>query len=313
MAKLDFKEIPPADKASGQQDAFELFARDTLVVLGFTILLHPSRGADGGKDLIAEECRVGPLSQTKIKWLVSCKHFAHSGNSVKPDDERNVLERVEAAQCNGFLGFYSTLPSTGLTNLIGKAKNIEVCLLDHERIEQQLLDSKGHEVIERYFPLSHRKFKPQPAKLYSPGQPICCEDCGKDLFEPPSGIWVLWHIQDKNKYSRCVDMHFTCKGDCDRRVEQGIRMRHSAMGFLYDGWDDIPDMLLPTVFISKVMALINGLAKGDRYEPEAINKMKHLLLTVFPHVSRNLTTDEEETLNRLQQIPSYLGGMGYDG
>lgn len=114
MARLDFKEIPPADKASGRQDAFELFARDALEVLGFTILLYPFRGPDGGKDLVIEEHRVGPLSDTRFKWLVSCKHLAHSGNSVTPDLERNVIERVKSAGCHGFLGFYSTPAVDGI-------------------------------------------------------------------------------------------------------------------------------------------------------------------------------------------------------
>jgi len=245
MAKLDFKEIPPADKASGRQDAFELFARDALEVIGFTILLAPSRGADGGKDLIVEEHRVGPLSDTRFKWLVSCKHLAHSGSSVKPDLERNVTERVKSAGCHGFLGFYSTLPSTGLRSLIGSLPDIDVKLLDHEEIERRLLEtSKGRHLIQRFFPASYDKLKPEPARLYTQERLICCENCGKDLFDPPSGVWVLWHTdsEEGKDADHFVDMHFACKGTCDRKVERQVRMRHSAKGFIYDGWDDIPDM-----------------------------------------------------------------------
>jgi hypothetical protein len=315
MAKLDFKEIPPADKASGRQDAFELFARDALEAIGFTILLDPSRGADGGKDLIVEEHRVGPLSDTRFKWLVSCKHMANSGSSVTPDLERNVTERVRSAGCHGFLGFYSTLPSTGLRSLIGSLPDLDVKLLDHEQIERRLLETaKGRYVIQRFFPASYNRLKPEPAQLYTPAQPIRCENCGKDLFDPPSGIWVLWHAdsEEEKEADQFVDMHFACKGACNKKVEREVRMRHSARGFIYEGWDDIPDMLVPTVFIKKVMAFINGFAQGETYEPEALDKVKRLLLAAFPHVSRNLTPDEQQTLERLQRIPSYLGGMGND-
>jgi hypothetical protein len=315
MAKLDFKEIPPADKASGRQDAFELFAREALEAIGFTILLDPSRGADGGKDLVVEEHRVGPLSDTRYKWLVSCKHLAHSGSSVTPDLERNVIERVKSAGCHGFLGFYSTLPSTGLRNLIGSLQDIEVKLLDHEQIERRLLEtSKGRQLIRRFFPTSYNRLKPEPAKLFTEAQPILCENCGKDLFEPPSGIWVLWNTdsEDGKHAGHFVDMHFACKGSCDRKVEQQVRARHSAKGFINDGWDDIPDMLVPTVFITKVMALINGFAQGATYEPHALEKLKGLLLAAFPHVSRILTPEDQQTIQRLQRIPSYLGGMGYE-
>lgn len=61
------------------------------------------RGADLGKDLVVEEARFGVLGESVVRWLVSCKHFAHSGRAVSPDDERNIRERVEAHKCHGFL------------------------------------------------------------------------------------------------------------------------------------------------------------------------------------------------------------------
>ena len=54
MPCIDFREIPEAHVASGNQDSFELFARDFLTeILNFKILSEPSRGADGGKDILA--------------------------------------------------------------------------------------------------------------------------------------------------------------------------------------------------------------------------------------------------------------------
>lgn len=84
MPVLDFKEIPEAHKATGLQDTFELFSRDFLAFLGYKIISDPDRGADGGVDIIAEEKRTGVGGETIIRWLVSCKHKAHSGNSVNP-------------------------------------------------------------------------------------------------------------------------------------------------------------------------------------------------------------------------------------
>ena len=128
--------------------------------------------------------------------------------------------------------------------------------------------------------------------------------------------WVLWtaHSSGENdeRDERYVDVHFACKGRCDRILESKMRLRHKALGFIYDGWDDIPDLGIPTVFITKVMALLNGLARGDRYEPAAFDKVKHLLLATFPLVSRHLNDTDRRELARLRSIPSYLGGMGYD-
>lgn len=317
MALLDFTEIPDAGKATGKQDTFELFAREVLDLLGFRILQGPARGPDVGKDLIVEETRVGLIDATRVRWLVSCKHFAFSGKSVRPDDEQNVLERVNAAGCQGFIGFYSTLPSSGLSELLHRQSAVAIKFFDREEIERYLLSSpEGRSITERYFPASSKNLR-LPADVFSDSVPLTCEYCGKDLLDPPSGIWVLWHADkqsdDGSHAERYVDLHFACKGHCDQIVQQQVRSKHVMLDFIHDGWDDIPDMTVPTIYIKKVMAFLNGLAAGDDYEPEAFEKLKHLLLAMFPLVARHMNPNDEKTLRRLQRIPSYLGGMGYDG
>lgn len=314
MALLDFCEIPEAGKATGKQDSFELFAREVLEAMGFSILQGPARGADGGKDIIVEETRPGLLGTTRLKWLVSCKHFAFSGKSVRPEDEKNIFERVSAAKCQGFIGFYSTLASSGLSELLIQQTQIQSKLFDHEEIERHLISSPaGPQLIKRYFPVSAAKLKHSPPELFEDPIPIECDSCGKDLLNPPSGIWVLWWQRDEDrKTEHYVDAHFACKGECDRLIASEIRTRHFP-DRVCDRWDDIPDIAIPTVFITKVMGFLNGLVSGrDRYEPEAIDKVKSLLLATFPLVSRHLNDEDEETLKHLRRIPSYMGGMGYD-
>ena len=153
MPVLDFKEIPKAHEGSGLQDTFELFARDFLMYCGYEIAENPSRGADGGKDLLVIESRIGISGITNIKWLVSCKHKAHSGASVSPDDESNIRDRLEMHGCTGFIGFYSTLPSSGLADALNKLKEkFEVQTFDRERIEGKLLENiNGISLAKRYF------------------------------------------------------------------------------------------------------------------------------------------------------------------
>lgn len=49
MAIIDFKEIPQANIANGEQDCFELFAREFFDALGFSVIEDPDRGQDGGR------------------------------------------------------------------------------------------------------------------------------------------------------------------------------------------------------------------------------------------------------------------------
>jgi hypothetical protein len=114
---LNFKEIPQANLGNGQQDTFEFFSRDFLGIFGYEIIQNPDRWVDGKKDLIIHETRKGLTGETKIKWLVSCKHHAHSGKSVSDMDEPNILDRITVHNCDGFIGFYSIIPSTSLRQI----------------------------------------------------------------------------------------------------------------------------------------------------------------------------------------------------
>ena len=154
MPILDFKEIPVAT-GGATRDQFELFAREFLDSIGFKIVTGPDRGADAGRDLVVEEIRAGVAGETRVRWLVSCKHKAHSGDSVTPDDERDIHDRVRTHNCTGFLAFYSTVPSSGLaTKLNARDPAFEVLVYDQEKIERELLTPRGC-LLQKDFFLNH--------------------------------------------------------------------------------------------------------------------------------------------------------------
>lgn len=153
---LDFKEIPQANKGGGLQDTFELFSRDFLELLNYKILEEPDRGADNKKDMIVEETLKGIGARVKKeRWLVSCKHYAHSGRGVKDTDEPDISDRLQANNCVGFIGMYSTVPTTSLTNKLKSLNDrFEFIIFDREKIERELLDNLSNNLFVRYFPKS---------------------------------------------------------------------------------------------------------------------------------------------------------------
>ncbi|NOQ77594.1 MAG: hypothetical protein GQ475_07405 [Methylococcaceae bacterium] len=317
MPVLNFKEIPEAHKASGLQDTFELFARDFLLFMGYKIIVDPDRGADGGVDLIVDESRTGVGGETNIRWLVSCKHKAFSGNSVSPTDDANIRDRVETHNCDGFIGFYSTLASSGLsTNLEGMKSKFEYQVFDKEKIESQLIHSaKGLEIAERYFPISLSEWKtenPQPAYIFSEKPSLKCKVCKKELLEQDdNGVITLWQRirKDYEKEPEYFELVFwTCRGHCDDVLSKHIRSKNLN---LIDGWEDISDVMMPIIFIKWVMSILNEQRNGVIYSDEAFKNIKDFMLQVFPYVSRHLTEKEKEKVKSLGMIPSYLGGLGY--
>lgn len=70
MPQLDFKEIAQGNISNGEQDSFELFAREFMELLGYEVLSGPDRGSDLGRDIIVQEARTG-ISGSVLKTL--CK------------------------------------------------------------------------------------------------------------------------------------------------------------------------------------------------------------------------------------------------
>lgn len=304
---LDFKEIPEANKGTGLQDTFELFTRDFLSFLGYRIVQDPDRGADGKKDLIVDEVIKSITSEYTIRWLVSCKHYAHSGNAVKDSDEINISERLKQHHCDGFMGVYSTLAATSLSGMLqGQEHHI---IFDHEKIESFLLDSlDGHRIACRYFPNSFRQYQlenPTPAKIFDEESELICDFCGKNLLlESGRGNYVLLKgktSEDKNYSKQFKGVYFACKGDCDYKLEHIYREK----GLHFYGWESIDDLCNPYVWLKKMMAFINGIQHHQNMDEDTFEKMKKLFINTYPYVARHLTQKEKQRVRDLLSIPHF--------
>ncbi|TYP72320.1 hypothetical protein BCL69_11061, partial [Nitrosomonas communis] len=154
---------------------------------------------------------------------------------------------------------------------------------------------------------------PQPAKIFSNKPSLKCKVCEKELLDQEDkGVITLWHRirHDYNKEPQKFEHVFwTCRGRCDDVLSQHIRSQTTN---LIDGWEDISDVMMPTIFIKWVMSIMNEKRDGVIYSDEDFNSLKEFLLQVFPYISRHLTTNEDKRVKSLIMIPASLGGMGYD-
>lgn len=296
---IDFKEIPQANRATGEQDKFELFAREFLAYMEYNIVEDPSRGADGGKDFVVEEqLKLNGGGMQTIRWLVSCKHNAHSGNSVTDRDEQNVSDRVLQHKCDGFIGFYSTLPSTALSNRLHGIGKVNI--YDSEKIERYIIDGgnnpKALSLFMRFFPNSWQKYLTlsQPAQaqpIFSPN--IVCDCCKKDLFaNPGSSIYVM--VRDKN--DRIIDVRYLTKGECDELSSKQLR----ANGYT-DYWGEFCDLLNPQTWRVEWKRFAHEVQQG-KYSDEGFRRMLNLLEQTYALVARKPTVQEQERYQTLKEF-----------
>lgn len=292
---LDFKEIPSGNASTGLQDSFELFAREFFEIMGYEILIEPNRGADGKMDLIIRETRRGISGNTKLKWLVSCKHFAISGKSVRDTDEPDISDRIRKFKCDGFIGFYSTIPSASLSSkIVGLKKNHEILIYDRSKIEKKLLSSlPGRTIAARYFPKSgnaHIRNNPRPVKLFKQKYPIKCDHCGNDLLGKKQGIWVGLTSKRKDKDKKKSQTHnayFSCKGECDFYLKNYYHKK----GYSDYGWLDINRFKTPIGFLTELIEYIDRLEYLELHQP-AQEKIKVLFKATFPYITRELSDNE---------------------
>lgn len=299
MELVDFKEI----REGG--DEWEAFSRDFLVALGFAVETPPGRGADGGRDLLIVEHLSGTLNKYPFRWLVSCKHRAHSGKSVTEGDEPNILERLASFRADGFVGVYSTLPSSGLVErlraLSGEGKIRDYKLLDARLIENHLVRLGYSELLLRYFPESYRRLKPLH-KVVNEYLPLECHVCGKDLLvdlHSDRGIVVIARPLSKGKDPHIEHVYWVCKGDCDDELKDALWARE-----LVTGWEDLSDLSIPAWYLRWIFAGLNRIRDGkDIYTDEAFTQWKNLVMALAQRVLREMTEEEKARVGRMLSFP----------
>lgn len=301
---IDFTEI------KSDTDDWELFARDFLRELGLTIESPPDRGADQGKDMLALEAAEGPIHKEPFRWLVSCKHNAASGKSVSDQrDELNLLERVRAFAADGFLGFYSTIASSGLNTRLrdlrekGEIRDYEI--FDHRRIETELLRIGLSPTLWRYFPNSAAQIRPLH-DMFDEYLPIRCDLCDRDLLQALyrneySGLVGRIDVYDDETGEVHVeDVYFACKGACDKTLQERYRSRYKTTC----PWKDLSDLVIPAELLRWIIATLNQVHDSRYiYSDLAFQKEKTLIMALSQKVFREMTEIERERIAALAMLP----------
>nr|WP_314545722.1 hypothetical protein [uncultured Massilia sp.] len=179
---------------------WEFFAGDFLSCIGYQILRGPSRGPDGGRDLL--------VYGNGKTFLVSCKYKLVANKAVGTEDEESIVERLMQNDANGFIGFYSTLISTPLDNRFeGLRRNgIECIVFDGNNISDYLPNIPSF-ILQKYgLPNDVRFVMNVSLQDY---QELPCKCCGKDILNDTYIAWSLAAIVEEG--NGCVSYFYGCK------------------------------------------------------------------------------------------------------
>lgn len=172
---LNFKELAK-DGTDLERLTREIFSRE-----GFEV--HwTGKGPDGGRDLIVIEKVQGPLSKFRRKWLVQCKHNAHSGKSIGKDEANSLITDCERIKAQGYLMVCTTSLSSGLIQAYEELKeqrNMFIDYWDEVRLEDRLLKPTNFQLINQFFPISSKSVG---WKIYNTNSPSFWASHYKDSF-----------------------------------------------------------------------------------------------------------------------------------
>lgn len=131
--------------------------------------------------MLVSEQLGGLLHRQRFKWLVICKHYAHRKKSIGTDTETDILDRLYQHGADGFLGFYSTVPSqallTRLRSLEAEQKINAYTIFDHRALEGHFISTGLSHIAFQYFPQSYADLRPIQ-QLFDEEPDVICECCG---------------------------------------------------------------------------------------------------------------------------------------
>lgn len=150
---INFKELPMSGFA------LEFLVEEILRLEGLDVHWEGA-GNDNGKDLIVTEEIGGMLGRYKHKWVVQCKHTAHSGKALGTTENLNIVDTCHMVNADGYLLVCTTHLSSRLIEKLDSIEanyKIKTKYWDAVEIENRLLKPSCFSLIERYFPQSSHK------------------------------------------------------------------------------------------------------------------------------------------------------------
>jgi len=143
---------------------------------------------------------------------------------------------------------------------------------------------------------------PKPVDIFFKRQAILCDHCQNNLLERLQGMIISIRKKDVSPFDESIrpiykNIHFSCKGECERKLLKA----DSDNGLAEAGWYEISDYTNPAIYIRRLMHLIEEINNG-KYENDCIEKIQLFFVAMFPYVAREMTDYEKEKIEIYMSI-----------
>lgn len=137
----------------------------------------------------------------------------------------------------------------------------------------------------------------QYVRIFTDMPQLKCEFCGKNLLDDKNnGNFIVFRETDEGKKYKSI--RYACK-EHDSIVTSNAKKE----GLQDAGWDDLDDLLIPTIWIKKLMAFVNEMYESrELVSDEYFCDVKQMFLNTFPYVARQMSQKELERISALLQI-----------
>lgn len=213
---------------------------------------------------------------------------------------------MDKFKADGFIGFYSTIASSGLTDTLKRLKNDnkikDFKIIDGKEIENHLITTGYSSLLMRYFPNSYKNIKPLHLFLDN-YDPLYCKYCGKDLLLESftsNAIANLISVHDKDiNNNKIIDVYCVCAGECD----QTLKSKYESRGYM-TSYQRLSNFFIPLEYLSAILTTMNDIYDNlYNYSNDAYKKLKSIYIKLAKKNFRYITEEERNYVKKLRSLP----------
>ena len=129
--------------------------------------------------------------------------------------------------------------------------------------------------------------KMQINNMFNNYEELNCKSCGTDVLKDVKNSIVVFNEVN----NKIISVYACCKGECDNTLGSP------------SGWRELYEFTNPYLHLKHTISVLNNLHDGLKFEDEAIEGYKDVILRTSPFVYRDMEGNEKESASMFNMLP----------